>query len=110
MILHECLVRKISPSVPERDLLQAGWQVSILQAGWQVSVLQAGWQVSVLQAGWQVSLSAEVSFIGAVALVCRLLAITTASGLSPAHAVTFLLFGGPLCLFLSVVSCVPLGL
>ena len=58
----------------------------MLQAGWQVSILQAGWQVSVLQAGWQVSV--DVWFVRPVALVYRLLAVTTASGLCPARVVT----------------------
>jgi len=42
---------KLSPSVLELGLLQVGWQVSVLQAGWQVSI------------------SAEVTFVRAVALV-----------------------------------------
>jgi hypothetical protein len=41
---------------------------------------------SVLQAGWQILVSAK--FVGAVALVCRLLTVTTFSGLSPARVVT----------------------
>jgi hypothetical protein len=70
---------KLSPYVPELGFLQAGWQIYVLQEGWQVSILQV-W--------WQVSLSAQVSFVRAMALVCRLLAVTTSSGLSPARVVT----------------------
>ena len=55
--------------------------LSALQSGWQISVLQARWQVSVLLAGWQVR---------AVALVCRLLAVATSPGLSPARMDTYL--------------------
>ena len=47
-------------------------------------LLQAASQFSVLQTGWQFSLSAKVSFIRAVALVCQLLAITPSFDLSPA--------------------------
>ena len=47
-----------------------------------------GAKISVLQVGWQFFVSAKVSFVKVVALVCRLLAVTTNSGLSPAHMVT----------------------
>jgi hypothetical protein len=60
-----------------------GWDKIIpFVPGW--GSLQAGCQFSVLQAGWQFSVSAKVSFIRAVALVCWLLAITPSSSLSSA--------------------------
>ena len=59
---------------------------SVLQAGWQIYVFPAGWQISDLQAGWEIPFSAEV--VRAVVLVCRLLSVTTFSGLSPASVVT----------------------
>jgi len=46
---------------------------------------------SVLQAGWQISVSAEV--VRAVALVFRLLTVTTSSSLSPARVVICFVLG-----------------
>jgi hypothetical protein len=54
-----------------------------------------------LQAGWQFSITAEVSFVRELALVCRLLAVTTSSDLSHAHVVTSFV----LLVILGVSSC-----
>ena len=47
--------------------------------------------ISLLQAGWQISVSADV--VRAVALVFRLLTVTTSSGFSPARVVTSFVLG-----------------